>query len=355
LCYAESKRIQSMYAESLKRVPDDSSLVPARFRFLLLCSSNSDLPFLERASVAYLKVVSAAAPVSLVILARRGVAFEEIKEAVLRACGEAGIDQDGSFTDIEVVLDEEDESVLLGHLDSTDALFVLPSMSKGLLDAARFLDIPLIDRPNEESLRRVLDGWNPEAIDIVLLSHNRLEYLEQTVNALYERTNYPFRLIVIDNASEQDVLTYLEANRARFHRVVLNPENFSTSAFTQGIALTRSDPFIVSEPGVLVPERKPCWLTRMIEMIKLYPEMGMLALNLDPKPDKLPDAHGEEEMPYGAEITLSNVAAVMQTIRRRFFTPPSMIDWQVADSIRSNGAFLGFVNELVAVKSRNVV
>ncbi|HEY9766130.1 MAG TPA: glycosyltransferase, partial [Chroococcales cyanobacterium] len=213
-------------------------------------------------------------------------------------------------------------------------------------------DLPLV-QPTADGLKGILESWDPSAIDIVLLAHNRLKYFEKTVDALYERTDHPFRLIVVDNASESDVLAYLDANRARFHRVIRNPENFWTPAFTQGIGLTRSDPFILSDPDLLVPARETtgrCWLTRMVEKMKLYPEMGMLALNLDPanKPDRLPDVYLGKKEPHGDEITLSNVGTVMQTIRRRFFTSPYTTDWQAVDSIRRKGGFVGFVNDLVA-------
>ena len=53
-----------------------------------------------------------------------------------------------------------------------------------------------------------------EPIDIVILTYNRLKYLQQTVDALFERTTYPFRLTIVDNNSEADVRSYLEKNQS---------------------------------------------------------------------------------------------------------------------------------------------
>jgi Glycosyl transferase family 2 len=44
-----------------------------------------------------------------------------------------------------------------------------------------------------------------EPVDVVMVTHNRLDYLERTVDALFERTPEPIRLTLVDNASEPDV------------------------------------------------------------------------------------------------------------------------------------------------------
>ena len=60
-----------------------------------------------------------------------------------------------------------------------------------------------------------------ETTDIVMLTHNRLDHLVQTVDALEERTTAPFRITIVDNASGPEVRNWLEANRARFHQLIL--------------------------------------------------------------------------------------------------------------------------------------
>jgi GT2 family glycosyltransferase len=48
-----------------------------------------------------------------------------------------------------------------------------------------------------------------DAIDIVMVTHDRLDYLVATVETLYDRTPEPFRLTVVDNASGPAVRNWL--------------------------------------------------------------------------------------------------------------------------------------------------
>jgi hypothetical protein len=188
-------------------------------------------------------------------------------------------------------------------------------------------------------MRQVFGSWDPRAIDIVLLTRNGRSYLEQTVDALFARTRHPFRLTIVDNASDSTMQEYLEALRPRLHRLIRNLDNRGTQAFTQGIALTRSDPFIVSDPAVIVPNLPGCWLTRMLEHMATYPDLGILALNLDPsnKRANQPDLSPGDKLPLGDSIVLSSVGTVFQFIRRRFSLPSDTMNEETVNAIRSRG------------------
>src|SRR5207248_8507363 len=96
-----------------------------------------------------------------------------------------------------------------------------------------------------------------DAIDIVIVSHERLDYLVATVDALYERTPEPFRLTIVDNASGPAVRTWLAENRERFARVVALPTNEHVAAFQHGIDATTSDPFVLADPDLLASRASP--------------------------------------------------------------------------------------------------
>ena len=68
------------------------------------------------------------------------------------------------------------------------------------------------------------------ATDIVILTHNRLDHLIATVDALEQRTPEPIRITVVDNASGPELRNWLADNRDRFHKIVLRPTNEHTSA-----------------------------------------------------------------------------------------------------------------------------
>ena len=65
--------------------------------------------------------------------------------------------------------------------------------------------------------------------DIVMLTHNRLDHLVATVEALEQRTHAPYRLTIVDNASDPDVRNWLSENRDRFHQLILLAEPTSSS------------------------------------------------------------------------------------------------------------------------------
>src|SRR6201999_1040853 len=93
-----------------------------------------------------------------------------------------------------------------------------------------------------------------QVLDLILLTHNRLAHLVATVDALEERTRSPYRLTIVDNASGPEVRNWLAANRARFHGLVLLAENEFLPALNHAIPETTSDPFIVTDPDLIVPE-----------------------------------------------------------------------------------------------------
>ena len=188
-------------------------------------------------------------------------------------------------------------------------------------------------------------------VDIILLTFNRREYFEQTISGLVRNTRYPYRLIIVDNNSDAEMQEYLQSTAGLFDQLILNDDNYYTAAFQRGIVSAQSDPYIVSDPDILVPDLEGvCWLERLVMLHQSYPEMGLIALNLDPanKPAKLPDVYIGDKTPYGNEITLCNVGTVMQSIKRRYFDGRYITDWETCEQIRANGGSVGFANNIVA-------
>lgn len=189
-----------------------------------------------------------------------------------------------------------------------------------------------------------------EAVDIVLLTHNRLKYFHDTINSIYRNTRIPFRLIIVDNASDEAFVKYLKQVSILFDELILNQTNQWTSAFQLGIEKTNSDPFVVSDPDILVPELDgKCWLERLADLHNQNPEMGLIALNLDPsnKPAKMPDVYISEKTVLNDEITLSNVGTVMQAIKRKYFNFSYTTDWETCANIRNNGGKVGFAKNII--------
>lgn len=186
-------------------------------------------------------------------------------------------------------------------------------------------------------------------IDIIFLTYNRLNYLIQTITSLIFNTRYPYRIIIVDNNSEDETKNFIKSNELIFDKVIYNSSNEWTSAFQKGIDVSSSDPFIVSDPDILVPNLEgKCWLEKVIELHAKHSDIGLLALNLDDtnKPVKMPDVYLGEKQVYNKEITLGNVGTVFQSIKRKFFTFKYVTDWETCARIRNNGGKVGFINDL---------
>ncbi len=204
----------------------------------------------------------------------------------------------------------------------------------------------LLDKKQNNTKNRL-----EKPIDIIFLTFNRLDYFIQTITALIQNTRYPYNLIVVDNNSGEEFKNFLKENNKLFSLVIYNNSNEWTSAFQKGIDVSTSDPFIVSDPDILVPNLEDkCWLERVINLHNLYPEIGLLALNLsdENKPPKMPDVYLGDKQVYNEEIELSNVGTVFQSIKRKFFNFRYVTDWETCERIRQNGGKVGFAKNIKA-------
>lgn len=122
-----------------------------------------------------------------------------------------------------------------------------------------------------------------KAIDIVLTSYNRLKLTKATIAAIQERTDHPFNLHVIDNASTDGSINYLMQlySNGSIQRLVLNDYNTGmVMPKAQAVSLCSSPIFIITDCDVLPPERKggKCWLTESIE--RMETDKNLFAMTL---------------------------------------------------------------------------
>ncbi|WP_028065252.1 glycosyltransferase [Solirubrobacter soli] len=187
-----------------------------------------------------------------------------------------------------------------------------------------------------------------EPIDIVLLTFNRLDYLIATVDNLEARTTQPYRLTIVDNASGADVRQWLADNRHRFHQVILRPTNEHLPAFQHGIDATTSDPFILAEPDLIVPDLSPCWLTRLRGHLDANPDFGLIGMGLDPvnRPSVLGPEVIDPASRHGEDIVEGNLGMWFQMLRRDALLVPYELDAQACEAIRNAGYRVGWTDTL---------
>jgi Glycosyl transferase family 2 len=183
-----------------------------------------------------------------------------------------------------------------------------------------------------------------DAIDIVLLTYNRLEYLVATVQALRERTPEPFRLTIVDNASDSGVRNWLVEHRDLFHQVIFRAENEHIAGFQPGIDATSSDPFVLAEPDLLVPALEPSWLARLHGLMERHPDFGLIGVGLDPanRPSVLGPELIDADALVNGEIVEANVGIWFQMIRRDALRVPYVKDAAACIAIRETGYRVGW-------------
>jgi glycosyltransferase involved in cell wall biosynthesis len=120
-------------------------------------------------------------------------------------------------------------------------------------------------------------------VDVIVLTYNRADYLAEMVDALEQRTHWPYRLTAVDNASGPETRQWLRRNRARFHRIIWNRVNEHLAAHQRGIEATTSELFVLSDADLLPhpPTTDGCWLTRLVALAGRHPDFGMIAARLD--------------------------------------------------------------------------
>ena len=192
-------------------------------------------------------------------------------------------------------------------------------------------------------------------VDVVLLTHDRLGHLVRTVEALRERTrDVDLRLTVVDNASGPDVRNWLVAHREWFERVIPRPQNEHVPGFQHGIAVTTSDPFVVTDPDLVVPDLEPSWLARLLAILDRHADFGLVGVELDPSNSPLSAEEAaalrEERGPTGdPELREGNVGTHLQLIRRDALRVPYRSDRQVCDAVRAAGYRVGWAPHVRAL------
>ena len=129
-------------------------------------------------------------------------------------------------------------------------------------------------------------------IDIFITCYLRQAYTEKTIQYLHERTDYPFRLFVIDNGGNDEVLTEAVKQNKVF-LWIKNSANIGIHAsWNLALAMAESEYFITSDNDILVPDLRneppfnvdyggkgPCWLTRLVKLIEERPDYGAISLH----------------------------------------------------------------------------
>jgi GT2 family glycosyltransferase len=114
--------------------------------------------------------------------------------------------------------------------------------------------------------------------DIIIPVWNLKDYTERCVESIIKNTDYPYRLIIIDNGSERETKEYLESlrldSRLPGYILIRNEENLGyTHATNEGIEASDAEYVCLHNNDTIVMKG---WLTEMVKVAELSPEIGIV-------------------------------------------------------------------------------
>ncbi len=114
--------------------------------------------------------------------------------------------------------------------------------------------------------------------DIVICIWNQKDITKDCIESICKNTRFPYRLVLIDNASDEPTQTYLESLKkdSRLEVMVIrNEENLgNTKAVNQGLVATDAEYVCNLDNDTYVTEG---WLTEMVAATETDPRVGIVA------------------------------------------------------------------------------
>jgi len=113
-------------------------------------------------------------------------------------------------------------------------------------------------------------GEEKERVDIVILNWNGLKYLKDCIKSIKTYTSYPYRIIIVDNASTDGSVSYLRKLEKKDNSVIVHYNSKQDSGFAEGVntglkyctskyVLLMNNDIIVSHNG---------WLKALVDCIE---------------------------------------------------------------------------------------
>lgn len=194
---------------------------------------------------------------------------------------------------------------------------------------------------------------------LLMVTYNRLELTKQTLNSIFENTKTPFELVIVDNASADGTVEFLN----NFLSSKKTDQNYLGTTLlcneqNLGIAIGRNQTLILAgdadwyatlDNDVLLPEN---WLKTCIDVMSLNPKYGMLGVNFEKSKYPLVDV-GSYKIQHKKEGNLGTACMVFSKKVHKmigFFNDKDYGKYGLEDSdygfrARVAGFQLGYIND----------
>lgn len=126
-----------------------------------------------------------------------------------------------------------------------------------------------------------------ERADIMIVTYNRLELTKKTLESLLETTDFPFNLILIDNASSDGTIEYLKdfcnknSKKDLFNDFVIveGKENLgNATGRNRALSRTKEEWLITYDNDIICPNK---WLSNCINILKENRQFAICGINFE--------------------------------------------------------------------------
>jgi len=154
--------------------------------------------------------------------------------------------------------------------------------------------------------------------DIIIPVWNQLDATKECIDSLFKHADYPARLIVIDNGSENETEHYLKSIKGTDmldYLLIRNEKNLGfVKAINQGIVVSDNQYLCIMNNDTIATDR---WLSEMVRVMDTYPEIGLLNPSSNTS-GEFPDK-GESIDDYADRIYKSDAGKVQELYTCRGF------------------------------------
>jgi len=169
--------------------------------------------------------------------------------------------------------------------------------------------------------------------DIVIPVWNQKEATEKCILSIVENTRYPYRIVIVDNGSDQDTALVLEAFTRKDDlpvRFIRNKENEGfIKAVNKGVSQSTSEYICILNNDTVV---LPGWLSEMMDILNSDPGIGIVNPSSNTFGQKIPagmalSAHAESLKPQkGQSVELGDAFGFCMLTRKSLFDELGLFD-----------------------------
>lgn len=164
--------------------------------------------------------------------------------------------------------------------------------------------------------------------DIIIPVWNQLSYTKDCLDHILRNTQYPYTIVIIDNASQADTKQFLEGfalDHGDSVKLIRNESNLGyIKAINQGIKASDS-PYVCMMNNDTLPA--PGWLERMVEFSENHPDVGLINPQCGGHGEGAVDAHAKSlERFKGEYMEMNQCQGFCMLVKRELVDKIGLLD-----------------------------